>query len=164
MLFHSGSFLIFFPIVALAYFLVPRRAKHLWLLAASYFFYMCWNAKYALLIALSTLITYASGLLIHWKRKRLWVFLSFASNLAILFFFKYFGFFLDNLSAALALAAVRNRGWGYIFLSGPGEKVRQISSFPSPIRAEARSPIRSISSRTIDRPSPAPPALRAGLD
>ena len=67
---------------------------------------MCWNVKYALLIALSTLITYASGLLIHWRRKRLWVLLSFASNLAILFFFKYFGFFLDNLTAALALAGV----------------------------------------------------------
>ncbi len=106
MLFNSIDFLLFFPLVTAVYFLLPHRVRWVWLLAASYFFYMCWNAKYALLIALSTLITYASGLLIHWKRKRLWVFLSFASNLAILFFFKYFGFFLDNLSAALALAGV----------------------------------------------------------
>ena len=106
MLFNSIDFLLFFPLVTAVYFFLPHRARWVWLLAASYYFYMCWNVKYALLIALSTLITYASGLLIHWRRKRLWVLLSFASNLAILFFFKYFGFFLDNLTAALALVGV----------------------------------------------------------
>ena len=106
MLFNSVDFLLFFPLVTAIYFLLPHRARWVWLLITSYYFYMCWNAKYALLIALSTLITYASGLLIHWRRKKLWVFLSFASNLAILFFFKYFGFFLDNLTAGLALAGI----------------------------------------------------------
>ena len=106
MLFNSIDFLLFFPLVTAVYFLLPHRVRWIWLLAASYYFYMCWNAGYALLIALSTLITYASGLLLGRKRKKLWVFLSFASNLAILFFFKYFGFFLDNLSAALALAGI----------------------------------------------------------
>lgn len=117
MLFNSIDFLLFFPFVTFIYFLLPLRGRWMWLLAASYYFYMCWNAKYALLIALSTLITYASGLLIRRaeaipdrarrrRRKQLWVFLSFASNLAILFFFKYFGFFLDNLSSLLALAGV----------------------------------------------------------
>lgn len=106
MLFNSVDFLLFFPLVTAIYFLLPHRARWVWLLITSYYFYMCWNAKYALLIALSTLITYASGLLIHWRRKKLWVFLSFASNLAILFFFKYFGFFLDNLTAGLALVGI----------------------------------------------------------
>ncbi len=106
MLFNSVDFLLFFPLVTAIYFLLPHRARWIWLLITSYYFYMCWNAKYALLIALSTLITYASGLLIHWRRKKLWVFLSFASNLGILFFFKYFGFFLDNLTAGLALAGI----------------------------------------------------------
>ena len=117
MLFNSVDFLLFFPLVTAAYFLLPHRVRWVWLLAASYYFYMCWNAKYAVLIALSTLITYAGGLLIgraeetadkvrRIRRKKLWVFLSFASNLAILFFFKYFNFFLDNLSVLLALAGV----------------------------------------------------------
>ena len=117
MLFNSVDFLLFFPLVTAVYFLLPHRARWVWLLIASYYFYMCWNAKYALLIALSTLITYASGLLIHRaegipepgrreRMKKLWVFLSFASNLAILFFFKYFGFFWDNLTAVLALAGI----------------------------------------------------------
>ena len=65
MLFNSIKFLIFFPIVMLVYFLIPKKIKHLWLLAASYYFYMCWNVKYALLILSSTVITYASGLLIE---------------------------------------------------------------------------------------------------
>ncbi len=61
MLFHSFSFLVFFPAVLLVYFIVPAKLRHLWLLVASYYFYMSWNPKYAILIALSTLITYASG-------------------------------------------------------------------------------------------------------
>lgn len=113
MLFNSFSFLIFFPVVVLCYFLLPHRVRYLWLLVASYYFYMCWNPKYALLMALSTAITYLSGLLIHRaghlrnqrkavRLKKLWVALSFGSNLAILFFFKYFNFAVDNLNALLS--------------------------------------------------------------
>ena len=115
MLFNSIDFLLFFPLVTAVYFLLPHRVRWVWLLAASYYFYMCWNVKYVLLIVLSTLTTYAAGLLIRRaegipderrrvRRKKLWVFFGFAVNLSILFFFKYFNFFLDNLSAALALA------------------------------------------------------------
>lgn len=50
MIFNSYAFLAFFPIVTLAYYLLPMRARRPWLLAASYYFYMCWNAQYALLI------------------------------------------------------------------------------------------------------------------
>lgn len=101
MLFHSGSFLIFFPIVALAYFLVPRRAKHLWLLAASYYFYMSWNPEYAILILLSTVSTWGSALFLSARRQRpgkgrgragRWCLAGcVALNLGILFFFKYYG-------------------------------------------------------------------------
>ena len=120
MLFNSIDFLIFFPLVTLVYFLLPHRVRWVWLLAASYYFYMCWNAKYAILIALSTLITYLSGLLLgkaeeigeerrRSARKKLWVALSFLSNLGILFFFKYFAFFLSNLSAAAELLGMTFR-------------------------------------------------------
>lgn len=108
MLFNSIDFLLFFPIVTILYFLLPHRIRWVWLLGASYYFYMCWNAKYALLIALSTVITYLSGLLIvrFPGQKKWWVAFSFLSNLAILFFFKYFGFFLNNLSALCGLLGV----------------------------------------------------------
>jgi len=65
MVFNSFSFLAFFPIVALLYFTLPRRVKPAWLLLASYYFYMSWNAEYAVLIALSTVITYACALLME---------------------------------------------------------------------------------------------------
>ena len=67
MLFNSLQFLIFFPVVVLIYYIVPARLKSFWLLAASYYFYMCWNAEYALLIFFSTFITYASGLFLEKK-------------------------------------------------------------------------------------------------
>ena len=117
MLFNSLDFLIFFPVVTLVYFLLPHRMRWVWLLAASYYFYMCWNPRYALLMALSTAITFLSGLLLEragqltdekkrGRRKKLWVALSFLSNLAILFFFKYWDFFWSNVEALFALMGV----------------------------------------------------------
>lgn len=109
MLFNSINFLIFFPIVVLLYFMIPMNFKTIWLLCASYFFYMCWNPKYALLMLTSTVITYISGLLIDkyshiegkTKYKKIFVFLCFLSNLLILFFFKYFDFVIMNLNFIL---------------------------------------------------------------
>ena len=105
MLFNSLDFLIFFPIVVLIYFIIPRKIRYIWLLVASYYFYMCWNTKYALLIGISTLITYISGLIIGkcqrgWSKK-LVVALSFISNLGILVFYKYFDFILENINVVL---------------------------------------------------------------
>lgn len=102
MLFNSFNFLIFFPAVTLIYFLIPQKIKYLWLLAASYYFYMSWNPKYAVLMLVSTAITFLSGIIIGRakteKAKKWTVFGSFASNLAILFVFKYFYFAVDNIN------------------------------------------------------------------
>ncbi|MBE6894342.1 MAG: MBOAT family protein [Ruminococcaceae bacterium] len=114
MLFNSIDFMIFFPVVTLIYFVIPNKVKYLWLLAASYYFYMCWNAKYALLILFSTIITYLSGILIESVKTKSWdekkknvykkivVALSFVINLSILFFFKYFNFAFSILARAFA--------------------------------------------------------------
>ena len=55
MQFNSFQFLVFFPVVLAVYFVVPKKCRYLWLLAASYYFYMCWNARYALLLLFSLL-------------------------------------------------------------------------------------------------------------
>jgi len=106
-LFNSLKFLIFFPIVTFVYFLIPQKIKYLWLLVASYYFYMCWNPEYAILIAISTIITYLSGIFISKNitasGKKWLVAGSFIINLAILFFFKYFYFSVDNINAIRAL-------------------------------------------------------------
>lgn len=106
MLFNSLQFGLFFPIVVLLYLIVPRKMRCLWLLLASYFFYMGWNPKYAVLILTSTVITWLSGLVMEkvpGEKKKLVVAASFVSNLAILFLFKYFDFMLENVNRVLEL-------------------------------------------------------------
>ena len=111
MLFNSLDFLIFFPIVVGIYYLVPRKVRNYWLLAASYYFYMCWNAKYVLLLLFSTIVTFVSGILIEkfaqiagggLTQKRLCVAASFFLNLSILFVFKYLDFGIDTLNQILS--------------------------------------------------------------
>ena len=109
MVFNSIEFLIFFPIVTLVYFVIPKKVRYIWLLIASYYFYMSWNPKYALLIVFSTVITYCSGLLLGRLQgegkdaKRKWcVALSLIINLGILAVFKYGNFLLINLSYLLS--------------------------------------------------------------
>lgn len=118
MLFHSLEFILFFPCVCLIYYVIPYRFRPLFLLACSYFFYMCWNPGYALLLLASTGITYASGLLLDFagkiknelrqtQIKKLCVALSFISNLSILFFFKYYNFALKMVVRVFQLAGIR---------------------------------------------------------
>ncbi len=117
MVFNSTSFLIFFPIVVLVYFVIPGKIRYIWLLIASYYFYMSWNAKYAILIGFSTIITYLSGLCIDWingsgadnkvKVKKIVVAASFGINILILVVFKYSGFILDSLNVVLRESGIR---------------------------------------------------------
>ena len=108
MLFNSIQFIFFLPIVVVIYFIIPFKRRWFWLLVSSYFFYMCWNPEYAILIFISTVITYFSGIGIEKisnsnkiknkiKNKKLCVSISFISNLSILIFFKYYNFIGENL-------------------------------------------------------------------
>ena len=59
MLFNSFEFLIFFVVVFGVYWALPRlQLRNLLLLAASYYFYMSWNAKLAAVVASSSLVDY----------------------------------------------------------------------------------------------------------
>lgn len=100
MLFNSLPFILFFPVVIIIYFLVPPRLRHLWLLIASYYFYMSWNIQYGLLILITTVITFASGILMQrfTRYKKGILAISLMSNLAILFFFKYYNFIVENIN------------------------------------------------------------------
>mgnify|MGYP000394402832 CR=1 FL=1 len=119
MLFNSIEFLLFFPAVVLLYYAIPGKLRVFWILLMSYLFYMNWNPAYALLLLFSTAVTFLFGLLIGKRRtkekaaaeagrpihqlSKVWVGVSFAVNLAILFFYKYFDFTVDNLNVI--------RGW-----------------------------------------------------
>ncbi len=111
MIFNSIDFLIFFPIVVAVYFVIPKKSRYIWLLAASYYFYMCWNAKYVLLLLASTITTWFFGGLAHWIKKPLGKKLSVAGcvmlNLGILFYFKYFDFFLSAANRILTKVGIQ---------------------------------------------------------
>ena len=111
MLFNSIDFLVFFPIVVLIYFIIPIKLRYIWLLIASYYFYMSWNAKYVILILFSTIVTYLSGILIEKAsgpgQKKLVAAASLFANLSVLGFFKYFDFFIHNLNKLLEAVHIR---------------------------------------------------------
>ena len=50
MLFNSLQFAIFFPVAALIYFVIPKKMRCLWLLLASYVFYMSASPKYVVFL------------------------------------------------------------------------------------------------------------------
>jgi len=102
MLFNSFSFIIFFPVTAILYFMLPVRFRYIWLLAASYFFYMQWNALYGLLLLYSTFTAYTGGVLLDrlkdLKPRRLCLTLCLLLSFAPLLYFKYTGFILENIN------------------------------------------------------------------
>lgn len=114
MLFNSIDFLVFFPIVVAVYFVIPPKGRLLWLLVASYYFYMSWNPKYALLIAASTITTYGGGVFLGTSTRgghenlaaKLCLAGCVVGNLGLLFVFKYSNFILMNLSNLAASMGV----------------------------------------------------------
>jgi len=106
MLFNSVHFLLFFPLVVGLYFTLPQRFRWVLLLAASYYFYMCWKAEYVFLIIISTVMDYyvarrMAGCATT-GRRRLYLVLSLAGNLGLLFAFKYFNFFSASARVVLS--------------------------------------------------------------
>lgn len=114
MVFNSFNFIIFFPVVFLIYYLIPIKARYLWLLLASYYFYMNWNAKYVLLLLFSTIITFIFGRLISYFEYNTWldikqkvirkkscVAICCGLNLTVLFLFKYFDMFIGVVNRLL---------------------------------------------------------------
>lgn len=106
MLFNSFEFLIFLPIVFLLYWFAfrGRQWQNLLVVAASYFFYGWWDWHFLFLIALTSLCSYGSGLLLEHcegqRRKQQLVSASnIVLNLGILGVFKYYNFFVENLDA-----------------------------------------------------------------
>ncbi|MBQ0016217.1 MAG: MBOAT family protein [Bacteroidales bacterium] len=116
MLFNSLHFLLFFPIVCLCYFLIPnKRGRTFLLLVSSYYFYMCWKPAYALLILVSTAVTYGCALWLqrepaqNKRRRKRGLVVSVVLNLSILFFFKYFNFLNENLFALMSAVGINWR-------------------------------------------------------
>ena len=105
MSFHSFDYLLFLPLAVLAFFATPHRWRWLVIVAASYGFYAAWRIEFGLLLLASTVIDYAAALGMEGartkRRRGLWLGLSLAFNLGMLFFFKYFAWVQSGLGEAL---------------------------------------------------------------
>jgi len=129
MTFNSIPFLIFYPAVLLGYFglrLLPEKigsqARWIFLLLASYFFYMFNNPALIVLILFTTVVSWVCSLVIERldgklaagglsenevkraKRQRKWCLaLTLVSSLGVLFFFKYFIFLAESVFGIVGL-------------------------------------------------------------
>lgn len=105
MTFNSLSFLIFFPVVTVLYFLLPQRWRWVWLLAASYYFYMSWNPALVFLILFTTLVSYWAGIRLEdtqdAKKRHSYLLITLIASLGVLFFFKYFNFLSLSITGLL---------------------------------------------------------------
>ncbi len=121
MLFNSLEFLIFWPSVLLIYWFLVNRNLYLqnfFIVAVSYLFYGWWSWKPLMLIALTSTLSYGSGVTINYLRNyvkkekysRLVNTVNIALNLGILGLFKYYNFFADSFASAMASVGIET-GW-----------------------------------------------------
>jgi D-alanyl-lipoteichoic acid acyltransferase DltB (MBOAT superfamily) len=109
MLFNSISFALFLPIAFTIYWLLSNkfeRFQNLFLLAASYFFYSCWDWKFLFLLIFSTLLDFFTGLRMFdstsVRNKKIWFWISIIVNLGFLGVFKYYNFFIQSFTEGVA--------------------------------------------------------------
>lgn len=117
MLFNSFTYALFLPLVFLLYWLPFKRIRLGWqnviLLVSSYFFYCCWDWRFAFLIAFTSASSYFSAQFIEKakvERRKLWLAINLIVNLCILGFFKYAGFFVDSFRALMSLFGLSIEG------------------------------------------------------
>ena len=112
MLFNSFSFVVFLPIVVALYYTFPHKLRWLLLLLASCYFYMAFVPKYILILFALIVVDYYLAIFIEKetdpKKKKLALVFGIVSNVSLLFVFKYFNFFNENIASLAHLL-----GWNY---------------------------------------------------
>ena len=107
MTFNSWEFLLFYPIVALLYFVLPKKLVWPMLLVASSFFYMCYQAELVVLILGTTIISWVASNIIHRSKnvawRRFWLTLTLVVCFGVLFFYKYFNFLSGSVTGLIEL-------------------------------------------------------------
>ncbi len=109
MVFSSITFLFYFlPIVLFCYYVLFRKYKNTVLLLASLFFYFYGEPKYIFVLLFSCFINYFCGRLIEKtpKYRTLILIIDLVISFGLLFYFKYFGFLVENLNTIFSLEMV----------------------------------------------------------
>lgn len=101
MVFSSTLFLfVFLPITLLVYSVIAKQFKNYWLLFVSVVFFAWSQPKYLWIILLSIGVNYCGAILLSkfQRFKKLFLFLTVAANLGLLFYFKYFDFTIFTIN------------------------------------------------------------------
>ena len=115
MIFNSPIFLfLFIPIFFGVYFLIPTKWKNLFILLASIIFYSWGEPTFVWVAIGSAFLDWLISKKI-WNSKtviqsKLWLSLSIILNLGLLFYFKYFNFFIDNVNHLLTYLHLKPLG------------------------------------------------------
>jgi len=102
MLFNSFIFLfVFLPITYVVFWsLRSAQSRYVWLAVTGYVFYGYWDARFCLLMAFSTFVSYTAGLgMLRWQdplRRRLCLVVPITIDLLLLGFFKYANLVADT--------------------------------------------------------------------
>jgi alginate O-acetyltransferase complex protein AlgI len=104
MIFHSLDYVFFFIVILLLHWQLPRRHQIWLLLAGSFYFYGYVSRAWLIPFAFTIVLDYTVARLMETRpaRRRTWLVVSVTSNLSLLCWFKYRGFFIENVQAALA--------------------------------------------------------------
>ena len=108
MLFNSIEFAVFLPIVFLLYWFVfgkNLKLQNIFIVVASYVFYGWWDWRFLVLLAFTSLFSYANGLAIEKyrdtpRKAKTANILNIVINLLILGVFKYYNFFVTSFADA----------------------------------------------------------------
>lgn len=151
MLFNSFEFALFLPIVFLLYWFVFNRnlrLQNLFVVGVSYLFYGWWNWRFLVLIAFTSLCSYASGLLIdRFRGKPLGNIINVGNillNLAILGIFKYYDFFVASFAELFGIAGYNNLLLQIILPVGISFYTFQALSYSIDVHREKLAPTRDI--------------------
>jgi len=112
MVFSSIIFLfLFLPLTLLFYFIVRKEVQNLFLLCASLLFYAWGESFYVLIMLVSIVVNYFSGLLIeYFKGRRIAAFFlctAVVLNLGLLSVFKYLDFIVNNVNLLLSMVNIK---------------------------------------------------------
>ena len=115
MQFNSIEYMLFLPLVFLIYWGMRKsmKSQNIFVVLASYIFYGWWNWKLLYLIALTSFLSWSTGIYIEkykineQKKKAKWITVfNIVVNIGVLVLFKYYNFFITSFIEVMQL-------WGY---------------------------------------------------
>ena len=110
MLFNSVKYIIFIAVAVTLYYLLPKKVRNIFLLVTSYVFYMWAIPQYGVLVLFTTGLSYFAARLIDKtekaKTRKTFLVISILLCISFLVVFKYYNFFMEELTALMSLVGV----------------------------------------------------------